>query len=82
MTPPPPPPLGSQTEHSAAGVALCSQNALLQSVLRLCEAGLAVGSQSEELVLDAMKTLCVLIQRTPHTHADRYQDVGDGRHVC
>ncbi|XP_056293121.1 ATR-interacting protein isoform X2 [Pseudoliparis swirei] len=64
-----------KTEHSAAGVALCSQNALLQSVLRLCEAGLAVGSQIEELVLDAMKTLCVLIQRTPHTHADRLQCV-------
>ncbi|XP_034389072.1 ATR-interacting protein isoform X2 [Cyclopterus lumpus] len=67
-----------KTEHSAAGVVLCSQNALLQSVLRLCEAGLGggcVGSQNEELVLDAMKTLCVVIERTPRTHADRLQCV-------
>ncbi|XP_068460422.1 ATR-interacting protein isoform X2 [Clinocottus analis] len=64
-----------KTEHSAAGVGPCSQNALLQSVLRLCEAGLGGGSQNVELVLDAMKTLCVLIERTPHRHADRLQCV-------
>ncbi|XP_031707741.1 ATR-interacting protein [Anarrhichthys ocellatus] len=75
-----------KTEHSAAGVGLCSQNALLQSVLRLCEAGLSggvgVGSQNEELVLDAMKTLCVLIERTPHTHAGRLQCVLQVVCVC
>ncbi|TNN45141.1 ATR-interacting protein [Liparis tanakae] len=71
-----------KTEPSAAGVALCSQNALLQAVLRLCEAGLAVGSQREELALDAMKTLCVLIQRTPHTHGDRLQCVLQVVCVC
>ncbi|KAM6947398.1 ATR-interacting protein [Lycodopsis pacificus] len=75
-----------KTEHSAAGVGLCSQNALLQSVLRLCEAGLrggvGVGSQNEELVLEAMKTLCVLIERTPHTHAGRLQCVLQVVCVC
>ncbi|XP_068578233.1 ATR-interacting protein isoform X2 [Cebidichthys violaceus] len=71
-----------KTEHSAAGVGLRSQNALLQSVLRLCEAGLSGGSQNEELVLDAMKTLCVLIERTPHTHADRLQCVLQAVCVC
>nr|XP_040059917.1 ATR-interacting protein isoform X3 [Gasterosteus aculeatus aculeatus] len=73
-----------KTEHSAAGVGLTSQNALLQSVLRLCEGGLgdAVGSQNEELVLNAMKTLCVLIERTPHTHADRLQCVLQVLCVC
>ncbi|KAM8916409.1 ATR-interacting protein isoform 2-T2 [Spinachia spinachia] len=66
-----------KAEHSAADVGLISQNALLQSVLRLCEGGLgdAVGWQNEELVLNATKTLCVLIERTPHTHADRLQCV-------
>ncbi|KAG8007546.1 ATR-interacting protein [Nibea albiflora] len=60
-----------KAEHSALDVGLCSQNALLQSVLRLCEGG----SQREELVLNAMKTLCVLIERTPQTHSDRLQNV-------
>ncbi|XP_054473032.1 ATR-interacting protein [Anoplopoma fimbria] len=75
-----------KSEHSASGVSLCSQNALLQSVLRLCEAGLGggdnVGFQNEELVLNAMKTLCVLIERTPHTHADRLQCVLQVVCVC
>ncbi|XP_037303854.2 ATR-interacting protein isoform X2 [Pungitius pungitius] len=65
----------AKTEHCAAGVGLISQNALLQSVLRLCEGGLGDGSQSEELVVNAMRTLCVLVERTPHTHADRLQCV-------
>ncbi|GLD58158.1 ATR-interacting protein [Lates japonicus] len=66
---------------SSAGVGLCSQNALLHSVLRLCEAGLrgssssSSSSQREELVLSAMKTLCVLIERTPQSHTDRLQCV-------
>ncbi|XP_037627566.1 ATR-interacting protein isoform X2 [Sebastes umbrosus] len=71
-----------KTEHSAAGVGLCSQNALLQSVLRLCEAGLGGGSQNEEVVLNAVKTLRVLIERTPHTHADRLQCVLQVVCVC
>ncbi|KAM7005936.1 ATR-interacting protein [Tautogolabrus adspersus] len=67
-----------KVECSAADVGLCSQNALLQSVLRLCEAGTGgskSSSQREELVLGAMKTLCVLIQRTKDTHTDRLQCV-------
>ncbi|XP_076601444.1 ATR-interacting protein isoform X2 [Chaetodon auriga] len=68
--------------RSAAGVDQCSHNALLQSVLRLCEAGLGGGSQREELVLNAMKALCVLIERTPHTHADRLQCVLQVLCVC
>ncbi|XP_069388302.1 ATR-interacting protein [Paralichthys olivaceus] len=68
-----------ETEASAAGAGLCSQKALLQSVLRLCETGAGVGDSSsslkEELVLSAMKTLCVLIERTPKTHTDRLQCV-------
>ncbi|XP_039972449.1 ATR-interacting protein [Xiphias gladius] len=73
-----------KTEPSAAGVGLCSQNALLQSVLRLCEAGLCGSSspQREELVLSAMKTLCVLIERTPQTHTDRLQCVLQVVCVC
>ncbi|XP_078105279.1 ATR-interacting protein isoform X1 [Sander vitreus] len=71
-----------QTEHSTAGVGLCSQNALLTSVLRLCEAGLGGGSQNEELVLNAIKTLCVLIERTPDTHVDRLQCVLQVVCVC
>ncbi|XP_070815704.1 ATR-interacting protein [Chaetodon trifascialis] len=71
-----------KAEHSAAGVDQCSHNALLQSVLRLCEAGLGGGSRRDELVLNAMKTLCVLIERTPHTHADRLQCVLQVLCVC
>ncbi|XP_053266800.1 ATR-interacting protein [Pleuronectes platessa] len=69
-----------KTEPSAAGVGLCSQKALLPSLLRLCETGAAAGGDSssslkEELVLSAMKTLCVLIERTPKTQTDRLQCV-------
>ncbi|KAK1900950.1 ATR-interacting protein [Dissostichus eleginoides] len=48
-----------KTEPSTASVGLCSQNALLQSLLHLCEAGQSSEgvSQNEELVLNAMKTL-------------------------
>ncbi|XP_070758178.1 ATR-interacting protein [Enoplosus armatus] len=75
--------MDKKTERSAAAVGLCSQNALLQSVLRLCEAGLGSGgSQREELVLNAMKTLCVLIERTPDTHTDRLQCVLQVLCVC
>ncbi|XP_008294055.1 ATR-interacting protein [Stegastes partitus] len=59
-----------QTDRPAAS--LCSQNALLQSLLRLCDAGLgAGGSQRQQLNGNAMKTLCVLIERTPRAHVDR-----------
>ncbi|KAI9549068.1 hypothetical protein NQZ68_003603 [Dissostichus eleginoides] len=73
-----------KTEPSTASVGLCSQNALLQSLLHLCEAGQSSEgvSQNEELVLNAMKTLCVLIERTPHTHADRLQCVLQVVCVC
>uniref|UniRef100_A0A8D3E3L8 ATR-interacting protein n=1 Tax=Scophthalmus maximus TaxID=52904 RepID=A0A8D3E3L8_SCOMX len=77
-----------KTEPSAADLSLCSHNALLQSVLRLCEAGACVSSSSssssrgDELVLNAMKTLCVLIERTPHTHTDRLQCVLQRVCVC
>ncbi|XP_032370704.1 ATR-interacting protein [Etheostoma spectabile] len=71
-----------QTEHSTPGGGLGSQNALLTSVLRLCEAGLDGGTQNEELVLNAMKTLCVLIERTPDTHMDRLQCVLQVVCVC
>ncbi|KAJ4940656.1 hypothetical protein JOQ06_026952 [Pogonophryne albipinna] len=48
-----------KTEPSTASVGLCSQNALLQSLLHLCEAGQSSEgvSQNEGLVLNAMKTL-------------------------
>ncbi|XP_034724200.1 ATR-interacting protein [Etheostoma cragini] len=71
-----------QTEHSTPGVGLGTQNALLTSVLRLCEAGLDAGTQNEELFLNAMKTLCVLIERTPDTHMDRLQCVLQVVCVC
>lgn len=76
-----------KAERIAAGVGLSSQNALLQSVLRLCEAEQGGGggggeSQREELVLNAMKTLCVLIERTPETHSDRLQCVLQVVCVC
>ncbi|XP_047438914.1 ATR-interacting protein [Mugil cephalus] len=67
---------GSKTNKSAAGASLCSQNALLQSLLRLCDVGPGgSGPQREELTLNALKTLNVLIERTPHTHIDRLQCV-------
>ncbi|XP_035813505.2 ATR-interacting protein isoform X2 [Amphiprion ocellaris] len=57
-------------------VTLCSQNALLQLLLRLCDAGFGVGgSQRQQLNISAMKTLCVLMDRTPRTHSDRLQSV-------
>lgn len=60
-----------------------SHNALLQLLLRLCEGGLdGSGAQREELVINAMKTLCVLIQRTPHTLSDRLQCVLPMLSVC
>ncbi|XP_056253933.1 ATR-interacting protein isoform X1 [Seriola aureovittata] len=74
-----------KNEPTAAGGGLGSQNALLRSVLRLCEAGLdgsSSSSQKEELVLSAMKTLCVLIERTPQTHTDRLQCVLQVLCVC
>uniref|UniRef100_UPI0037E8C8D9 ATR-interacting protein n=1 Tax=Semicossyphus pulcher TaxID=241346 RepID=UPI0037E8C8D9 len=66
-----------KAERSAADVAPSSQNAVLPSLLRLCEAGpgSSGGSQREELVLSATKTLCVLIERTKDTHTDRLQCV-------
>ncbi|XP_028261795.1 ATR-interacting protein isoform X2 [Parambassis ranga] len=65
----------NKTDHSFAGLGLCSQNALLQSLLRLCDACVGSSSSQKELVLNAMKTLCLLIERTPHTHTHRLQCV-------
>ncbi|XP_029006180.1 ATR-interacting protein isoform X2 [Betta splendens] len=61
----------NKTTHSAADIPLCSQNSLLQSLLKLCESGCS--SHREDIVLNAMKTLCVLIERTPQTQANRLQ---------
>ncbi|XP_026203920.1 ATR-interacting protein isoform X2 [Anabas testudineus] len=69
----------NKTEHSAADVGLCSQNALLQSLLRLCEAGIGCSSSQRE---EVMKTLCVLIERTPQTHTSRLQCVLQVVCVC
>ncbi|XP_061833599.1 ATR-interacting protein isoform X2 [Nerophis lumbriciformis] len=55
-----------------------SHNALLQSVLRLCCAGVGGDGSSthrEELVVSALKTVRVLAARTARTHADRLQCV-------
>lgn len=52
---------------------LCSKNDLLQSLLRLCDERLiGNAAQKEKLIHNALKTVCVLIKRTPPTHSDRY----------
>ncbi|XP_068171721.1 ATR-interacting protein [Antennarius striatus] len=72
-----------QTELFAVGVHPCSHNSLLRTVLRLCEARPGGrSSRGEELVLTAMKTLCVLVERTPHTHSDRLECVLRVLSVC
>ncbi|XP_054906312.1 ATR-interacting protein isoform X2 [Poeciliopsis prolifica] len=64
------------TDRSDAHMGLCSQNALLQSLLRLCDPRLSGNSaQKEKLFLNALKTMCILIKRTPPTHSDRLQCV-------
>ncbi|XP_026162399.1 ATR-interacting protein isoform X2 [Mastacembelus armatus] len=68
---------------STVGVGLCSQNALLQSLLWLCEEGHSTKSiHREELVLTTMKTLCVLIERTPQIHTNRLQCVLQVVYAC
>ncbi|KAM7401699.1 hypothetical protein PAMP_016994 [Pampus punctatissimus] len=69
--------IDNKTDPSATGVGLLSQNALLRTALRLCDVrfGGGGGSQREELVINALKILCVLVERTPHTHTDRLQCV-------
>ncbi|XP_031589095.1 ATR-interacting protein [Oreochromis aureus] len=63
-------------DHKADGVDLCSQNTLLQSLLRLCDPWPGGSSpQREAISLNAMKTLCVLIERTPDKHVDRLECV-------
>ncbi|XP_014840711.1 PREDICTED: ATR-interacting protein isoform X1 [Poecilia mexicana] len=65
-----------KTDRSDAHMGLCSQNALLQSLLRLCDTRLSGNSaQKEKLFLNALKTLCILMKRTPPTHSDRLQCV-------
>ncbi|CAJ1050924.1 ATR-interacting protein isoform X1 [Xyrichtys novacula] len=71
-----------ETDTKAAAD-LSSQSALLQSVLRLCDAGGSNnGPQTEQLALSAMKTLCVLIERTKDSHTDRLQCVLSVVSVC
>ncbi|KAM9409065.1 ATR-interacting protein [Pholidichthys leucotaenia] len=67
----------NKSDHSAAGSGFSSQNALLQSLLRLCNARLSgTNLHRAGLGLKAMKTLRVLIERTPHDkHVDRLQCV-------
>ncbi|XP_005811881.1 ATR-interacting protein isoform X1 [Xiphophorus maculatus] len=65
-----------KTDRSFAHMGLCSQNALLQSLLRLCDRRLSGNSaQKEKLFLNTLKTMCILIKRTPPTHSDRLQCV-------
>ncbi|KAF7657636.1 hypothetical protein LDENG_00023570 [Lucifuga dentata] len=71
----------SNTDQSAAGVGRHSQHALLQSVLRLCDVRLC-GSQRDILVHSAMKALCVLVERTPHTLTDRLRRVLHSQVLC
>ncbi|CAG5978236.1 unnamed protein product [Menidia menidia] len=53
-----------------------NKNALLPSLLLLCDVRLVGGSaQREELVHRALETLCVLIEKTPPTLSDRLQSV-------
>nr|XP_057910528.1 ATR-interacting protein isoform X2 [Doryrhamphus excisus] len=71
----------NKADSSAESEGPHSHNALLQSVLRLCRPGIGAnisgGSnpQWEELVISALKTVRVLTERTPNTHADRLQCV-------
>ncbi|XP_075993832.1 ATR-interacting protein isoform X2 [Genypterus blacodes] len=62
----------SRVKHSqaSAGVLPHSQHALLQHILQLCDSGIC-SSQRDDLVHCATKTLCVLLERTPHTHTHR-----------
>ncbi|XP_029985841.1 ATR-interacting protein, partial [Sphaeramia orbicularis] len=68
-----------KVEGSAADVDPKSQSSLLQCVLRLCDAGVSL---KEELICNAMKTLSVLIERTPKTDADKLQCVLQQVCVC
>ncbi|XP_012736795.2 ATR-interacting protein isoform X1 [Fundulus heteroclitus] len=63
-------------DHYEANVGLCSQNALLASLLRLCDVRLSGnGAHKEKLALNALQTVCVLVKRTPPSHCDRLQCV-------
>ncbi|XP_029946785.1 ATR-interacting protein-like isoform X2 [Salarias fasciatus] len=63
-------------EGFAPGIGFSSQNPLLQSLLRLCDAGLGgSSSHGEEIAVNAVRTLCVLTDRAPQTHSDRLQCV-------
>ncbi|XP_038136815.1 ATR-interacting protein isoform X1 [Cyprinodon tularosa] len=65
-----------KSDCSDGHVGLSSQNALLQSLLRLCDVRFSGNSaQKEKLTLNALKTICVLIKRTPPAHSDRLQSV-------
>ncbi|XP_078804024.1 ATR-interacting protein isoform X3 [Oryzias latipes] len=69
--------------HTAEQVPLCSQNAVLQSLLRLCDSRLCESSSHTEQLMDSvMKTLCVLIERTSQEHSARLQCVVQAVCVC
>lgn len=69
-------PTTGKTDHADAHMGLCSQNDLLHSLLRLCDERL-IGNcaQKETLILNALKTVCVLVKRTPPIHSDRLRCV-------
>ncbi|KAM9813877.1 ATR-interacting protein [Neosynchiropus ocellatus] len=59
-----------KTAHTSGDLTLNSQNALLQSVLQLCDVG-GSSSRQEDLVSSAFRILSVLLGRTPRRHSDR-----------
>ncbi|XP_053724853.1 ATR-interacting protein isoform X1 [Synchiropus splendidus] len=59
-----------KTETTAGDLNLNSQNALLQSVLQLCDVG-GSSSRQEDLVSSALRILSVLLKRTPPRLNDR-----------
>ncbi|XP_028302964.1 ATR-interacting protein [Gouania willdenowi] len=67
----------SKTIHAETSVGLCNQNSVLKSLLRLSESRLGGNdnSQSNNISSHAMKTLRLLADRTPPTHADRLEGV-------
>ncbi|XP_078804023.1 ATR-interacting protein isoform X2 [Oryzias latipes] len=73
----------TEAPHTAEQVPLCSQNAVLQSLLRLCDSRLCESSSHTEQLMDSvMKTLCVLIERTSQEHSARLQCVVQAVCVC
>ncbi|XP_029908458.1 ATR-interacting protein isoform X3 [Myripristis murdjan] len=58
-----------KTEQCAVGAGQTSQHALLRCVLRLCDVTFSSrAARREDLLQGAMTTLCVLLERSTHTH--------------